>query len=73
MSASEWLRLKPYAIVYLPEALVSQLAEHIASHRPGDDSTRWLFEATPGQPPHQNTAAPPLGARRFTFDDVPAK
>ncbi len=42
-------------IVYLPDALVSQLAEHIASHRPGDDSTRWLFEATPGQPPHQNT------------------
>ncbi len=24
-------------------------------HRPGDDPSRWMFEATPGQPPHQNT------------------
>jgi len=42
-------------VVYLPDALLSLLAAHIASYRPGDDPTRWLFEATQGQPPHQNT------------------
>lgn len=31
------------------------LAEHIATYRHGNDPARWLFEATPGQPPHQNT------------------
>ncbi len=42
-------------IIFLPDALVSMLAEHIATHRPGDDPTRWRFEATRLQPPHQNT------------------
>jgi integrase len=42
-------------IVFLPDALVSMLAEHVAAYRPGDDPSRWLFEASPGQPPHQNT------------------
>ncbi len=31
------------------------LSRHIATHRPGANLTRWLFEAAPGSPPHQNT------------------
>ena len=31
------------------------LAEHIGQHRPGEDRSRWLFEATAGLPSHQNT------------------
>lgn len=27
----------------------------MATYRPGDVATRWMFEASPGQPPHQNT------------------
>lgn len=41
--------------VYLPDDLVQLLAQHVELYGPGDDPTRWLFEATPGQPPHQNT------------------
>ncbi|GAA0036467.1 site-specific integrase [Brevibacterium metallidurans] len=29
--------------VYLPDALVHALAQHVAKHAPGDDPTRWLF------------------------------
>jgi integrase len=41
--------------VYLADELLDLLARHIAEHRPGDDPSRWLFEASPGKPPHQNT------------------
>lgn len=42
-------------LVFLPDALVSMLAEHVAAYRPGDDPGRWLFEAASGKPPHQNS------------------
>jgi len=42
-------------IVYLADGLLELLSEHIAQHRPGDDATRWLFGATSGLPPRQNT------------------
>jgi integrase len=42
--------------VYLADRLLERLAQHVEEHRPGDDSTRWLFEVTPGQPMHQKTA-----------------
>ena len=41
--------------VYLPDELLELLSRHVAAHRPGDKPSRWMFEATPGQPPHQNT------------------
>ena len=41
--------------VYLPDDLVTILSQHVAAHRPGDDPTRWLFDGTNGNPPHQNT------------------
>lgn len=41
--------------VYLADGLLKLLSQHIAKHRPGDDPARWLFEAKPGTPPHQNT------------------
>jgi integrase len=41
--------------VFLADDLVQVLAQHVERHRPGTDPTRWMFEATPGQPPHQNT------------------
>ncbi len=41
--------------VFLPDELLELLSRHVAAHRPGDDPSRWMFEATPGQPPHQNT------------------
>jgi len=41
--------------VFLPDELLELLSRHVATHRPGDDPSRWMFEATPGQPPHQNT------------------
>jgi integrase len=42
-------------MVYLADGLVTLLAQHVEQHRPGADPGRWLFEGTPGQPPHQNT------------------
>lgn len=41
--------------VYLADGLVEMLARHVEQHRPGHDPHRGLFEAAPGQPPHQNT------------------
>ena len=41
--------------VFLPDGLLELLSRHVAAHRPGTDPSRWMFEATPGQPPHQNT------------------
>lgn len=41
--------------VFLPDALVSMLAEHVAAYQAGNDPTRWLFGAGVGHPPHQNT------------------
>jgi integrase len=35
--------------VYLADELLDLLARHIAEHRPGDDPSRWLFEASPGK------------------------
>jgi integrase len=42
-------------VVYLADDLVKLIAAHVAEHRPGTSSHRWMFEASPGQPPHQNT------------------
>jgi integrase len=42
-------------VVYLPESLVELLSAHLVQHRPGATTTAFLFEPTPGQPPHQNT------------------
>ena len=42
--------------VFLADGLLDMLSQHIATHRPGEDPGRWLFEARPGKPPHQNTA-----------------
>jgi integrase len=42
--------------VFLADGLLDMLAQHIATHRPGEDPGRWLFEARPGKPPRQNTA-----------------
>lgn len=41
--------------VFLSDALVTMLAEHIARYRPGDDPKRWLFVGEGDLPPHQNT------------------
>jgi len=41
--------------VFLPDELLELLSRHVAVHRPGSDPSRWMFEAPPGQPPHQNT------------------
>jgi integrase len=41
--------------VFLPDAVVTMLAEHIARYRPGDDPERWLFVGEGDLPPHQNT------------------
>ena len=41
--------------VFLPDELLELLSRHVATHRPGEAPSRWMFEATPGQPPHQNT------------------
>lgn len=43
-------------VVYLAEGLLELLSAHIARHRTGGEPTRWLFEVSPGKPPHQNTA-----------------
>lgn len=42
-------------VVYLADELLEVIAAHITNFRPGDDKTRWLFEASGGNPPHQNT------------------
>lgn len=42
-------------VVYLADGLLELLSEHVAQHRPGEELTRWLFVATTGLPPHQNT------------------
>lgn len=42
-------------VVFLADELVELLSRHVASHCPGKGSTRWMFEASPGAPPHQNT------------------
>jgi integrase len=41
--------------VYLADGLLDLLSSHIAEHRAGEDPSRWLFEASAGLPPHQNT------------------
>ncbi len=41
--------------VYLADGLLDLLSAHIAEHRAGEDPSRWLFEASAGLPPHQNT------------------
>jgi integrase len=42
-------------MVYLADDLVAILSQHVAAYRSGAGPTEWLFEATVGQPPHQNT------------------
>jgi integrase len=42
-------------VVFVPQELVDMLSLYVAEHRGGDEPARWLFEATAGQPPHQNT------------------
>ncbi len=39
--------------------MLALLSRHVAMHRSGDDPSRWMFEATPGQPPHQNAVIYP--------------
>jgi integrase len=63
--------------VYLADGLLEMLAQHIAEHRAGDDPQRWLFQATMGQPPHQNTigylwrkACRKAGVDGFTLHDL---
>jgi integrase len=41
--------------VFLADGLLELLSQHIATHRQGNDPRRWLFEASPGLPPHQNS------------------
>lgn len=63
--------------VYLADDLVRVLAQHVEVHRPGADPARWMFEATPGQPPHQNTvghlwrkACKAAGVTGFSLHDL---
>ena len=42
-------------VVYLADGLLELLSEHIGRHRLRDGGSRWVFEATAGLPPHQNT------------------
>ena len=47
---------------FLPDELLELLellSRHVATHRPDSDPSRWMFEATAGQPPHQNTVGHP--------------
>jgi integrase len=53
------------------------LAQHVELHRPGTDPRRWMFEATPGRPPHQNTighlwrkACKAAGVTGFSLHDL---
>lgn len=41
--------------VYLADALLEILAEHVERHSPGPALTRWLFRGSGDEPPHQNT------------------
>lgn len=41
--------------VFLPDQLVQVLSAHVANHRVGAESSRWLFDGTEDRPPHQNT------------------
>jgi len=63
--------------VYLPDDLVQLLAQHVELYRADSDPTRWLFEVTPGQPPHRNTvghqwrkACRAAGVTGFTLHDL---
>jgi len=49
--------------------LLALLTRHVAMHRSGDDPSRWMFEATPGQPPHQNAVGYPW--RQLLTDVLP--
>lgn len=42
-------------VVFLADELIELLSRHVASHCPGKGGNRWMFEASPGTPPHQNT------------------
>jgi integrase len=42
-------------IVHLADDLVAILSRHVAAYRSEAGPTDWLFEASTGQPPHQNT------------------
>ena len=51
-------RFRALKAVFLPDGLLGLLellSRHVAAYRPGEAPSRWMFEATPGQPPHQNT------------------
>jgi integrase len=41
-------------VVYLPDALLGMLAEHIRCHAPGEDADRWLFGGEGDMPIHEN-------------------
>ncbi len=45
--------------VYVPEALVTMLAEHLRLYQPGDDPDRWLFPGARNDqlPAHAATVA----------------
>lgn len=64
-------------VVFVPQELVDMLSLYVAEHRPGDDPSRWLFEATEGKPPHQNTigyqwrqACEKAGVKGVTLHDL---
>jgi integrase len=41
--------------VFLPDAVLAILTEHIRLRTFGEAPTRWMFTGEPGDPPHQNT------------------
>jgi integrase len=41
--------------VFVPDALLALLAEHIRVHAPGDNAERWLFDGVDGMPIHENS------------------
>jgi integrase len=45
--------------VYIPDGLITMLAEHVRRHRPGDDPDRWLFPGSRNDqiPAHAATVA----------------
>jgi hypothetical protein len=44
-------------VVFAPAALIDLLSVHVAEHRPGDDSGRWLFgDGAPAGPGGHNRA-----------------
>lgn len=58
--------------VYLADGLLDLLSAHIAQHQAGEDPFRWLFEASAGLPPPQNTVGHqwPKACKRAGINDL---